>query len=255
MKPAKKRPSSFRAKAPPCWLTRSAAHRPAVAPRLSAAQPDARRPDAADRLRSPTIRTASTRRSPHLALQRPRAGRMLFDPSQLAPTYPKRMITRPFPFNAYYGEDEIREVDGADWRLELSGCGRPRAMDAAQLRALPQQSQITRHICVEGLERHRQMGRRAVRPLPAPRRRRPSAKYVGFKCADDYFTSIDMADRAASATLMALTYDDQPVCRREIWLPDEAAHAHQAGLQESETHPSHIRHQYLPWRLLGRPGL
>ncbi len=35
----------------------------------------------------------------------------LFDPKRLAPTYPDSMITRPFPFNAYYDEDEIREVD------------------------------------------------------------------------------------------------------------------------------------------------
>ena len=34
----------------------------------------------------------------------------LFDPTRLAPTYPDSMITRPFPFNAYYGEDEVREV-------------------------------------------------------------------------------------------------------------------------------------------------
>ena len=26
----------------------------------------------------------------------------LFDPNKLAPTYPDSMITRPFPFNAYY---------------------------------------------------------------------------------------------------------------------------------------------------------
>ncbi|HWW72844.1 MAG TPA: molybdopterin-binding protein, partial [Duganella sp.] len=46
---------------------------------------------------------------------------LLFDPARLAPTYPESMITRPFPFNAYYGEDEIRDIDGGDWRLELSG--------------------------------------------------------------------------------------------------------------------------------------
>src|SRR5512140_2468065 len=31
----------------------------------------------------------------------------LFDPNGLAPTYPESMITRPFPFNAYYDEDEV----------------------------------------------------------------------------------------------------------------------------------------------------
>ena len=42
----------------------------------------------------------------------------LFDPTKLAPTYPDSMITRPFPFNAYYGEDEVEEVDGDAWRLK-----------------------------------------------------------------------------------------------------------------------------------------
>ena len=80
-----------------------------------------------------------------------RAQALLFDPTRLAPTYPDSMITRPFPFNAYYGEDEVRVVDGDAWRLELSGLiadRKPWTLDA--LRALPQQSQVTRHICVEG---------------------------------------------------------------------------------------------------------
>ena len=45
----------------------------------------------------------------------------LFDPNQLAPTYPESMITRPFPFNAYYPEDEAPEVDKADYALEVGG--------------------------------------------------------------------------------------------------------------------------------------
>ena len=32
----------------------------------------------------------------------------LFDPNKLAPTYSESMLTKPFPFNAYYEEDEIR---------------------------------------------------------------------------------------------------------------------------------------------------
>lgn len=45
----------------------------------------------------------------------------LFDPEKLAPTYPDSMITRPFPFNAYYGEADIPQVDRSTWELELSG--------------------------------------------------------------------------------------------------------------------------------------
>ena len=75
----------------------------------------------------------------------------LFDPNMLAPTYAESMITRPFPFNAYYGESEIREVDGEAWRLEVTGMvADRRTWTLADLRAMPQQEQVTRHICVEG---------------------------------------------------------------------------------------------------------
>ena len=75
----------------------------------------------------------------------------LLDPTQLAPTYAESMITRPFPFNAYYSEAEIREVDGDAWRLEVTGLvADKRRWTLAELSELPQQEQVTRHICVEG---------------------------------------------------------------------------------------------------------
>jgi DMSO/TMAO reductase YedYZ molybdopterin-dependent catalytic subunit len=139
-----------------------------------------------------------------------RAQAWLFDPNRLAPTYPASMITRPFPFNAYYEEDEVREVDGSVWRLELSGLIADRKpWTLEQLRAMPQQSQITRHICVEGWSA---IGHWGGVPFAQFLRRVGadlSAKYVGFKCADDYFTSIDMATALHPQTLMALTYDGE----------------------------------------------
>jgi DMSO/TMAO reductase YedYZ molybdopterin-dependent catalytic subunit len=139
-----------------------------------------------------------------------RAQAVLFDPARLAPTYPDSMITRPFPFNAYYGEDEVRVVDGDAWRLELSGLIADRKpWTLAGLRAMPQRSQVTRHICVEGWSA---IGKWGGVPFSYFLRRVGAdlgAKYVGFKCADDYFTSIDMATALHPQTLMALTYDGQ----------------------------------------------
>ncbi len=139
-----------------------------------------------------------------------KAQALLFDPNRLAPTYPESMITRPFPFNAFYGEDEVPSVDGDAWKLELSGLIAARApWTLARLRALPQTSQVTRHICVEGWSAIGKWGGvpfgRFLRHIGADL----SAKYVGFKCADDYFTSIDMATALHPQTLMALTYDGQ----------------------------------------------
>lgn len=134
----------------------------------------------------------------------------LFDPNQLAPTYPESMITRPFPFNAYYGEDEIREVDEASYRLEVTGLVADRKRwSLEELRALPQTDQVTRHICVEGWSA---IGKWGGVPFASFLRRVGadlSAKYVGFKCVDDYYTSIDMATALHPQTLLTLTYGGQ----------------------------------------------
>ena len=136
----------------------------------------------------------------------------LFDPNRLAPTYPDSMITRPFPFNAFYSEEEVREIDGGSYRLEVTGLvADKRRWALPELRAMPQIDQVTRHICVEGWSAIGKWGgvsfgqflRRVGADL--------SAKYVGFKCADDYFTSIDMATALHPQTTLALTYDGQPL--------------------------------------------
>jgi DMSO/TMAO reductase YedYZ molybdopterin-dependent catalytic subunit len=133
---------------------------------------------------------------------------LLFDPARLAPTYPDSMITRPFPFNAFYGEDEVTEVDGDAWRLELSGMIADRKpWTLAQLRAMPQTDQVTRHICVEGWSAIGKWGGVQFSTFLKKIGADTSAKYVGFKCADDYYTSIDMATALHPQTLMALTYD------------------------------------------------
>src|SRR6185436_12765405 len=45
----------------------------------------------------------------------------IFDPNRLAPEFPESAITMPFPFNAFYGMDEVPRVDAASYKLELSG--------------------------------------------------------------------------------------------------------------------------------------
>ena len=134
----------------------------------------------------------------------------LFDPNRLAPTYPESMITRPFPFNAYYSEAEVRQVEESSFRLEVAGMvADKRKWTLPELRAMPQESQVTRHICVEGWSA---IGKWGGVPFASFLKRvgaDTTAKYVGFKCADDYFTSIDMPTALHPQTLLALTYDGQ----------------------------------------------
>lgn len=136
----------------------------------------------------------------------------LFDPRKLAPVYSDGDVTRPFPFNAYYGEDEIREIDGDAWRLEVTGLVADKSKwSLAKLQALPQQEYVTRHICVEGWSA---IGKWGGVPFGLFLKRVGadlSAKYVGFKCDDDYYTSIDMATALHPQTNLALTYDGKPL--------------------------------------------
>jgi DMSO/TMAO reductase YedYZ molybdopterin-dependent catalytic subunit len=134
----------------------------------------------------------------------------LFDPKRLAPEFPESRIARPFPFNAYYEEKDIRLVDGTTYRLELAGGIRDRKpWSLAELAALPQVSQVTRHICVEGWSaigkwsgvRFSDFLQRIGADL--------TAKYVGFKCADDYYGSIDMPSALHPQTQLSLGFDGE----------------------------------------------
>jgi len=135
---------------------------------------------------------------------------LLFNPNNLAPTYPDSMITRPFPFNAFYEESEVVTVDETGYQLEVSGLvADKRSWTLAELRAMPQTDQITRHICVEGWSAIGKWGGVPFANFLHQVGADLSAKFIGFKCADDYYTSIDMATALHPQTLLALTYDGQ----------------------------------------------
>lgn len=132
----------------------------------------------------------------------------IFSGTTLAPTYPDSMITRPFPFNAYYGIDEVRHVDPATYRLEVAGLVRDKSpWTLERLNAVPQMSQVTRHICVEGWSAIGKWGGIPFADFLARIGADTTAKYVGFKCADDYYTSIDMPTALHPQTQLTLTYD------------------------------------------------
>jgi DMSO/TMAO reductase YedYZ molybdopterin-dependent catalytic subunit len=134
----------------------------------------------------------------------------LFNPNKLAPEYPESAITKPFPFNAYYREDEVRVVDRASYQLELSGLIRDqKPWTLPELYALPQTSQVTRHICVEGWSAIGKWSGVRFSDFLARIGADTTAKYIGFECADDYTTSIDMATALHPQTLLAFRFADQ----------------------------------------------
>ena len=134
----------------------------------------------------------------------------IFDPDKLAPTYPESAITKPFPFNAFYSEAEAPRVIAATYKLELGGLIREKApWTLEKLYALPQTSQITRHICVEGWSAIGKWAGVTFKTFLERVGADLTAKYVGFKCADDYYSSIDMATALHPQTLLTFKFADQ----------------------------------------------
>jgi DMSO/TMAO reductase YedYZ molybdopterin-dependent catalytic subunit len=136
----------------------------------------------------------------------------LFSGSRLAPTYSESEITDPFPFNAYYPIGDVRVVDGSTWKLEVSGLvSERRAWTLPELHALPMTSQITRHICIEGWSAIGKWGGVRFSEFLARIGADTHARYVAFRCADNYRGSIDMATALHPQTLLALTFRDAPL--------------------------------------------
>src|SRR5437588_5366132 len=92
----------------------------------------------------------------------------LFNPNKLAPTFSDSAVTRPFPFNAYYPEEDAPEVEEEDYKLQVGGLvqeTKPWTLD--ELRA-PAAGDTDHPACMcRGLERDRQMdGNTAARLSP-----------------------------------------------------------------------------------------
>ena len=80
-----------------------------------------------------------------------------------------------------------------------------------ELRAMPQESQITRHICIEGWSAIGQWSGVRLRDFLVRIGADTRARYVAFRCADDYRGSIDMATALHPQTLLALTFRGAPL--------------------------------------------
>jgi DMSO/TMAO reductase YedYZ molybdopterin-dependent catalytic subunit len=131
----------------------------------------------------------------------------LFDPNKLAPEYPASAVLKPPRFNAYFDLEQLQPVDGDTWKLELAGLiAEKRPWTRQQIAALPQREIIVRHVCVEGWDYIGQWSGVPLRSFLERVGADLSAKYVAFKTADDYPSSIDMATALHPQTLLATKY-------------------------------------------------
>jgi DMSO/TMAO reductase YedYZ molybdopterin-dependent catalytic subunit len=136
----------------------------------------------------------------------------LFNPRTLAPTFAENQITRPPRFNAFYDISQAPVVDPATFKLELGGQVQDKdGWSLAALRALPQESQITRLVCVEGWRVIGQWSGVVLGDFLHRIGADTTCKYVSFKCADGYYSSIDMESALHPQTILALDFLDAPL--------------------------------------------
>jgi DMSO/TMAO reductase YedYZ molybdopterin-dependent catalytic subunit len=141
-----------------------------------------------------------------------RAQQFLFSDHTLAPTFSASQITNPPRFNAFYDISQAPIVDVASYRLELGGqIQNKQGWSLAQLQALPQESQITRLICVEGWRVIGQWSGVRLSDFLHRIGADTTCKYVSFKCADGYYSSIDMASALHPQTILALNFLNAPL--------------------------------------------
>jgi DMSO/TMAO reductase YedYZ molybdopterin-dependent catalytic subunit len=136
-----------------------------------------------------------------------------FAPSDISPSF--RGNGTVHPATPAYAAHAARGF--ADWRLTLDGLvERPLALSLAELRALPQRTQITRHDCVEGWSAIGQWTGVPLAHLLRAAGLRPEARYLVFHCADrlngaPYYESIDLIDAFHPQTIVAHSLNGAPL--------------------------------------------
>jgi len=135
---------------------------------------------------------------------------LLFSRTTLAPTFPESAITRPFPFNAYYAEDEAPDIDGDKYQLEIGGLvDNKKPWTLPELHELPEVSQITRLVCVEGWSAIGSWQGVKLSDFLKRIGADTTAKYVWFQCAEGYSNTIDMPTALHPQTQLTLKFDNK----------------------------------------------
>jgi DMSO/TMAO reductase YedYZ molybdopterin-dependent catalytic subunit len=139
----------------------------------------------------------------------------LFSGTRLASEFPEALAVKDFCYIAWYGPENSPDLNAAVYRLALSGLianKKPWTVD--QLYALPQVSQVTRHVCVEGWNMICKWSGTPLKTFLERVGADTTAKYVGFECADGYYEGMDMPTALHPQTIMAFRLSDEILPRK-----------------------------------------
>ena len=99
-------------------------------------------------------------------------------------------------------------IDPKEFRLDITGLvENQKSWTLEELYALPRFTQITRHICIEGWSAISKWTGVRFSDFLARIGADISAKYVTFRCDDNYITSIDMATALHPQTQLTFGFD------------------------------------------------
>lgn len=141
----------------------------------------------------------------------------------LAREYRDNDVDRHFRVNGFATPSDARYSDlvarnFAPYRLIVEGAvERVAAFSLAQLQRMPQQTQITRHDCVEGWSAIGKWSGVALGGLLDMVGLRNDARYVVFRCMDNdgsgnlYYESLDLHQARHPQALLALRLNDAPL--------------------------------------------
>lgn len=141
-----------------------------------------------------------------------------FRPADISPVFKANGSTDPT-------EESYRAMvaEGfANWRLKIDGLvARPASLSLADLKRLPQRTQITRHDCVEGWSAIGQWSGVPLGLILKSVGLAPNARFAVFHCADDlegnsdgtgqYYESIDLIDAFHPQTILAHAMNGRPL--------------------------------------------
>jgi len=137
-------------------------------------------------------------------------------------TYSKEDISEYFRVNGYPPEgreyEKMQENGFKDWRLKVNGLvGRELSFSLDDLKAMPYQEQITKHICIQGWSAIGQWGGVHMREIIRQAKPSKKAKYVVFHAMDiypngeSYYEVLRLSDMQDDLTILAYEMNWKPL--------------------------------------------
>lgn len=136
--------------------------------------------------------------------------------------YTKKDISKFFRVNGYPPETkefyDLRDNGFKDWKLKIHGMiEAPQELSLVDLKAMKKQTQITKHVCIQGWTGVAEWAGVPMRDIVKLAKPTKDAKYVVFRCYDvyddgyEFYTSLRTNDMHDKQTILAYEMNGEPL--------------------------------------------